>query len=100
MNVVSFFLTVGPACHSRFMKSRLPHRHLASTNPVKFMRAATLNQLHCSFKADSLRWSQNQMQMIWHYNKLVQQIISFLAIPSSFATTTEAVSCDCRIFAD
>jgi hypothetical protein len=66
------------------MKAGLPNRHSAPSNPVNFMRAPAFDQLYASLQRRGIRRSNQDMQMIRHHYKFVQQIVSFVSIFQHF----------------
>jgi hypothetical protein len=56
------------------METRLPDLHPGAALLVNFMRTPTFNKLHGFFQRGAAGGSQEQMQMVGHKDKLVQQI--------------------------
>ena len=56
------------------MKSGLPDLHGVTPDLVNLVRAAAFDQLQRLFQRRRIAWRQEQVKVVWHYDKLVQEI--------------------------
>jgi len=74
MDVANSGKVIGGVPDGGLMETRLPDLHPIAAFLVNFMRAPAFNKLHGPFQGSGVTGSQQQVQMVGHENKLVQQI--------------------------
>jgi hypothetical protein len=74
------------------MKSCLPNLHPAFPQLVYLKRASTFDQLHALFQTGR-RGSQDEMQVIRHQNKIMEQIVAPISVFKQFRHNNR-----CRFF--
>src|SRR5262249_8810140 len=79
MNIVSEFLIFRSIPHPPVKKTCLPNLTSHSEVLSHPERIPAFNQLQRPFQCDA-RWSNDEMQVIGHQNKLMQQIFPFFSV--------------------